>query len=99
MRSFVTLGESRGGQCTPVFETRIGRRLAERRSKRGLHLRLKLFTESAELRGTHPSFRGHLRALSARDPSLLGDDETIEVQCDFCGAEYTYSTEELLTLH
>ena len=44
-------------------------------------------------------FRGHLRALAARDPSILGDDEEVEVQCNFCGADYRYPVEELLTLH
>ena len=43
-------------------------------------------------------FRGHLRALAARDPSILGDDEEVEVQCNFCGAEYRFPVDELLTL-
>jgi molecular chaperone Hsp33 len=43
-------------------------------------------------------FRGHLRALGARDPSILGDEAEVEVQCNFCGAEYTFAVEELLTV-
>jgi molecular chaperone Hsp33 len=43
-------------------------------------------------------FRGHLRALAARDPSILGDDEEVEVQCNFCGADYRFPVDELLTL-
>jgi molecular chaperone Hsp33 len=44
-------------------------------------------------------FRGHLRALMARDPSILGDDEVIEVECSFCGAGYKFPIDDLLTLH
>jgi molecular chaperone Hsp33 len=44
-------------------------------------------------------FRGHLRALAARDPSILGDGEEVEVQCNFCGAEYRFPADDLLTLH
>jgi molecular chaperone Hsp33 len=43
-------------------------------------------------------FRGHLRALASRDPSILGDDETVDVQCNFCGADYRFAVDELLTL-
>jgi molecular chaperone Hsp33 len=43
-------------------------------------------------------FRGHLRSLVAREPALLGDDEELEVQCNFCGAEYRFPVDDLLTL-
>jgi molecular chaperone Hsp33 len=44
-------------------------------------------------------FRGHLRALVARDPSILGDDDEMDVQCSFCGAEYKFPADDLRTLH
>jgi molecular chaperone Hsp33 len=44
-------------------------------------------------------FRGHLRALVSRDPSILGDDEEMSVQCSFCGADYVFAADDLRTLH
>jgi len=44
-------------------------------------------------------FRGHLRALIARDPAILGDDPEMDVQCSFCGADYKYRADELQTVH
>ena len=44
-------------------------------------------------------FRTHLRALVVKDPSLIGDEEEMKVQCSFCGAEYSFPVDELQTLH
>ena len=44
-------------------------------------------------------FRSHLRALVARDPMIVGDDEEMDVQCSFCGAEYKFPVDDLRTLH
>ncbi len=43
-------------------------------------------------------FRLQIRALLRQDPTILGDDEKTEVQCQFCGAEYAFATEELLPI-
>ena len=42
-------------------------------------------------------FGKHIRSLAAQEPDLVNEREDTRVECSFCGANYVFTADELMS--